>query len=214
MTGMESASRALSEAEAKQLLKARGILTTRFLLPRRSELGDLPLSYPLAVKVSSAKVLHKTEVGGLFLDVATPEELLRRYDQIVARFPEAEVLVESMEPKGPEVIVGVLHDKDFGPCIMFGMGGVMAELYKDVSFRRLPITRKDAEEMLGESKASAFFQGFRGFVADREAMLDLLLNVSNLAMEKKDMEQLDLNPVILREDGYVVVDAKMVLKER
>ena len=211
---MESASRALSEAEAKQLLKARGILTTRFLLPRRSELGDLPLSYPLAVKVSSAKVLHKTEVGGLFLDVATPEELLRRYDQIVARFPEAEVLVESMEPKGPEVIVGVLHDKDFGPCIMFGMGGVMAELYKDVSFRRLPITRKDAEEMLGESKASAFFQGFRGFVADREAMLDLLLNVSNLAMEKKDMEQLDLNPVILREDGYVVVDAKMVLKER
>ena len=211
---MESASRALSEAEAKQLLKARGILTTRFLLPRRSELGDLPLSYPLAVKVSSAKVLHKTEVGGLFLDVATPDELLRRYDQIVARFPEAEVLVESMEPKGPEVIVGVLHDKDFGPCIMFGMGGVMAELYKDVSFRRLPITRKDAEEMLGESKASAFFQGFRGFVADREAMLDLLLNVSNLAMEKKDMEQLDLNPVILREDGYVVVDAKMVLKER
>ena len=211
---MESASRALSEAEAKQLLKARGILTTRFLLPRRNELGDLPLSYPLAVKVSSAKVLHKTEVGGLFLDVATPEELLRRYDQIVARFPEAEVLVESMEPKGPEVIVGVLHDKDFGPCIMFGMGGVMAELYKDVSFRRLPITRKDAEEMLGESKASAFFQGFRGFVADREAMLDLLLNVSNLAMEKKDMEQLDLNPVILREDGYVVVDAKMVLKER
>jgi acyl-CoA synthetase (NDP forming) len=214
MTGMESASRALSEAEAKQLLKARGILTTRFLLPRRNELGDLPLSYPLAVKVSSAKVLHKTEVGGLFLDVATPDELLRRYDQIVARFPEAEVLVESMEPKGPEVIVGVLHDKDFGPCIMFGMGGVMAELYKDVSFRRLPITRKDAEEMLGESKASAFFQGFRGFVADREAMLDLLLNVSNLAMEKKDMEQLDLNPVILREDGYVVVDAKMVLKER
>jgi acyl-CoA synthetase (NDP forming) len=211
---MESASRALSEAETKQLLKARGILTTKFLLPRRGELSDLSLSYPLAVKVSSAKVLHKTEVGGLFLDVATPDELLRRYDQIMSRFPDADVLVESMEPKGPEVIVGVLHDKDFGPCIMFGMGGVMAELYKDVSFRRLPITKKDAEEMLGESKASAFFQGFRGFFADREAMLDLLLRVSSMAMEKRDMEQLDLNPVILREDGYVVVDAKMVLKER
>jgi acyl-CoA synthetase (NDP forming) len=214
MTGMESASRALSEAETKQLLRARGILTTNFLLPRRSELGELPLSYPLAVKVSSTKVLHKTEVGGLFLDVATSDELLRRYDQIMARFPDADVLVESMEPKGPEVIVGVLHDKDFGPCIMFGMGGVMAELYKDVSFRRLPITKEDAEEMLGESKASAFFQGFRGFFADREAMLDLLLRVSSMAMEKKDLEQLDLNPVILRESGYVVVDAKMVLKER
>ncbi|MDD1747945.1 MAG: acetate--CoA ligase family protein [Methanomassiliicoccales archaeon] len=214
MTGMESASRVLSEAETKRLLKARGILTTKFALPRRSELGDLPLSYPLAVKVSSAKVLHKTEVGGLFLDVMTPEELLRRYDQITTRFPDADVLVESMEPKGPEVIVGVLHDKDFGPCIMFGMGGVMAELYKDVSFRRLPITKRDAEEMLGESKGSAFFQGFRGFVADKEAMLDLLSRVSSLAMEMRDLEQLDLNPVILREDGYVVVDAKMVLKER
>jgi acyl-CoA synthetase (NDP forming) len=211
---MERASRALSEAETKQLLKARGILTTKFLLPRRDELSDLPLSYPLAVKVSSAKVLHKTEVGGLFLDVATPDELLRRYDQIKSRFPDADVLVESMEPKGPEVIVGVLHDKDFGPCIMFGMGGVMAELYKDVSFRKLPITKKDAEEMLGESKATAFFQGFRGFFADREAVLDLLLRVSSMAMEKRDMEQLDLNPVILREEGYVVVDAKMVLKER
>lgn len=211
---MESAFRALSEAETKQLLKARGILTTKFALPLRGELNDLPLSYPLAVKVSSAKVRHKTEVGGLFLDVGTPEELLRRYDQIMARFPDAEVLVESMEPKGPEVIVGVLHDKDFGSCIMFGMGGVMAELYKDVSFRRLPITKKDAEEMLGESKASAFFQGFRGFVADRDAMIDLLLRVSSLAMEMRDMEQLDLNPVILREEGYVVVDAKMVLKER
>ena len=90
----------------------------------------------------------------------------------------------------------------------------MAELYKDVSFRRLPITKRDAEEMLGESKGSAFFQGFRGFVADKEAMLDLLSRVSSLAMEMRDLEQLDLNPVILREDGYVVVDAKMVLKER
>jgi acyl-CoA synthetase (NDP forming) len=211
---MANASRASSEAETKRLLKARGILTTKFLLPRRSELGNLPLSYPLAVKVSSAKVLHKTEVGGVFLDVATPDELHRRYDEIIARFPDADVLVESMEPKGPEVIVGVLHDKDFGPCIMFGMGGVMAELYKDVSFRKLPITRKDAKEMLGESKASAFFQGFRGFVADKEAIIDLLLRVSGMATEMKDMEQLDLNPVILREDGYVVVDAKMVLKER
>jgi len=160
-------------------------------------------------------VLHPlTEVGGLFLDVATPEELLLRYDQITARFPDADVLVESMEPKGPEVIVGVLHDKDFGPCIMFGMGGVMAELYKDVSFRRLPINKNDAEEMLGESKASAFFQGFRGFVADKEAILDLLVRLSIMAMENREMAQLDLNPVILREDGYVVVDAKMVLKER
>jgi acyl-CoA synthetase (NDP forming) len=203
---------ALPEAKTKGLLKKRGILTTSFLVPRRGELERLPLTYPLAVKVSSAKVLHKTEVGGVFLDVATPEELIQRFDQIRAKFPDAEVLVESMEPKGPEVILGLLRDRDFGLCIMFGMGGVMAELYKDVSFRRLPISRKDAEEMLEESKASAFFEGFRGFVADRQAILDLLGKVSSMGMETKGLEQLDLNPVILRERGYVVVDAKMVLK--
>lgn len=209
---MENAPKALSEADTKRLLKAQGILTTNFLLPRRDELPSLPLDYPLAVKVSSSKVLHKTEVGGVFLDVATPEELLLRYDQIHDKFPDADVLVESMETKGPETIVGVVHDKDFGPCIMFGMGGVAAELYKDASFRRIPITDKDAEEMLEESKASAYFHGFRGFLADRGALVGLLLKVSAMATVRKDMEQLDLNPVILRENGYVVVDAKMVLK--
>lgn len=210
---MEDEFSALPEAKAKELLKRRGILTTNFLVPLRSELESLPLKYPLAVKVSSPKVLHKTEVGGVFLDVASPEELKARFDQIRDKFPEADVLVESMEPKGPEVIVGLLRDRDFGLCIMFGIGGVMAELYKDVSFRRLPISRRDAEEMLEETKASAFFEGFRGFVADRGAVLDLLQKVSDLGIGTKGLEQLDLNPVILRSEGYVVVDAKMVVRE-
>jgi len=209
---VEDASSALPEAKAKELLKKRGILTTNFLVPHRTELENLPLSYPLAVKVSSPKILHKTEVGGVFLDVATSEELVARYDQIREKFPDADVLVESMEPNGPEVIVGLLRDRDFGICLMFGMGGVMAELYKDVSFRRLPISKQDAEEMLEETKASAFFEGFRGFVADREAVLDLLQKVSQLGMENQDLEQLDLNPVILRSKGYVVVDAKMIIR--
>lgn len=210
---MGSKEAALSEGEVKGILKERGILTTSFLLPSREELRSLPLAYPLAVKVSSPRVLHKTEARGLFLDVQSYEELVRDYDDLKARFPGADVLVESMEPKGPEVIVGLIRDRDFGLSIMFGMGGVMAELYKDVSFRKLPISRKDAEEMLEESKASAFFEGFRGFKADREAILDLLQAVSVLGMEHANLEQLDLNPVILREKGYVVVDAKMVLKE-
>jgi acyl-CoA synthetase (NDP forming) len=209
---VEDASSALPEAKAKELLKKRGILTTNFIVPHRTELENLPLSYPLAVKVSSPKILHKTEVGGVFLDVATSEELVARYDQIREKFPDADVLVESMEPNGPEVIVGLLRDRDFGICLMFGMGGVMAELYKDVSFRRLPISKQDAEEMLEETKASAFFEGFRGFVADREAVLDLLQKVSQLGMENQDLEQLDLNPVILRSKGYVVVDAKMIIR--
>lgn len=203
---------ALSEAEVKALLRRRGILTTDFLLPKREELESLPLRFPLAVKVCSRGILHKTEVGGVFLEVRTPEELEQRYDDIISRFPDAQVLVESMEPKGPEVIVGLLRDKDFGLSIMFGMGGVMAELYRDVSFRKVPVSELDAEEMLEESKAAAYFEGFRSFKADRGAMLDLLMKVSRWGDSEPSLDQLDLNPVILREKGYVVVDAKMILR--
>ena len=203
---------ALSEAEVKTLLREKGILTTDFLLPRRGELPSLPLRFPLAVKVCSRDILHKTDVGGVFLDVRTPEELEQRYDDLASRFPGAQVLVESMEPKGPEVIVGLLRDKDFGLSIMFGMGGVMAELYKDVSFRRVPISKLDAEEMLQESRAAAYFEGFRSFKADRVAAMDLLMRVSKWGESEPGMEQLDLNPVILRTSGYVVVDAKMILR--
>lgn len=205
--------RNLNEAEAKQLLKGRGITTTEFFLPRREELASLPLRYPLAVKLCSSTVLHKTEVGGVYLDVPDLKTLESRYDDLKERFPNDQVIVEAMEPKGPEVIVGMTADRDFGPSIMFGVGGVMAELYKDVSFRTLPITRQDATEMTGETKADEFFKGFRGMRGDRSAVVDLLLSVSRLADDMSgEMEHLDLNPVILRESGYVVVDAKLVLK--
>jgi hypothetical protein len=203
---------ALSEAEVKGILQERSIHTTHFLVPHRQDLGSLPLSFPVAVKASSPTILHKTEVGGLYLDVRSHEDLVRKYDDLRSRFPGAEILVEPMEAEGPEVIVGLARDRDFGMSIMLGMGGVMAELYKDASFRKLPISRMDAEEMLGETRASAFFEGFRGFRADKVAMLDLLEKVSLLGQEYDGLEQLDLNPVILRETGYVVVDAKMVLR--
>lgn len=202
----------MSEAEVKAMLRERGILTTDFMTPSREELGDLRLRYPVAVKASSRSILHKTEVGGVFLDVATPKELEARYDDLSTRFPEARVLVESMERKGPEAIVGLFRDGSFGLSIMTGLGGVTAELYKEVSFRKVPISRLDASEMVDETRLSSYFEGFRGFKADREAFIDLLLKVSGWGSSTKEMEQLDLNPVILREEGYVVVDAKMVLR--
>jgi len=204
---------ALTEAQVKSLLRERGVTTTDFRLPSRDQLAEMDLKYPVAVKVCSPKVLHKTEVGGVFLDVPDAAALEERYDQIMGRFPDAQVLVESMEPRGPEAILGVIQDHDFGPSIMFGMGGVMTELYKDVTFRTLPITRYDAQEMTEETKVDEFFKGFRGMHADRESIVRLLLAVSNMAGEMSGrLSQLDLNPIILRENGYVVVDAKMVLR--
>jgi len=204
----------LNEAEVKGLLRDRGIATTNFLLPTRKELSSLALRFPVAVKVCSAKILHKTEVGGVFLDILDVNALEEKYDLIKHRFPEAQVLVESMEPKGPEAIIGVTEDKDFGLSIMFGMGGVMAELYNDVSFRTIPITKYDALEMTEETKADVFFKGFRGMKADRESVVGLLLKISDMAQEMSDsLSKMDLNPVILRENGYVVVDAKLLIKE-
>lgn len=202
----------LSEAEVKSLLAKLGIMTTRFVVPERHELRRMPFPFPMAVKVSSAEVLHKTEVGGVFLNIHNIQELEEKYDLIASRFPGTQVLVEAMEPPGPEVIIGLAEDAAFGMCIMFGVGGVQAELYKDVSFRTIPIERYDAEEMISETRAITFFEGFRGIKGDKEAVIELLCQISMLAMEHGEIVQMDLNPVILREHGYIVVDAKLKLR--
>ncbi|MDD1767611.1 MAG: acetate--CoA ligase family protein, partial [Methanomassiliicoccales archaeon] len=111
------------------------------------------------------------------------------------------------------VIIGLFKDPNFGLSIMFGMGGVLTELYKDVSFRLVPISKLDADEMVNEVKAEKIFRGFRGMKAAREALLDLLVKVSSLGNEFGDhINQLDLNPVFVRESDYVVVDAKLMLE--
>lgn len=203
----------LSEAEVKTLLREKGIKTTAFTTPKRSDLDTLEIDFPVVVKVCSPDVLHKSDQGGVFLDVRDRGEMISRYDDITRRFPMAEVLIEPMEKKGFEVIVGLTNDPSFGQCIMFGSGGVMANLIQDVSFRSVPIESKDAKEMIHETKARHVFEGFRGLKADLDSTVDLLVRVSEMGDELKDhLDQLDLNPVILYQDGYVVVDAKMVLR--
>jgi acetyl-CoA synthetase (ADP-forming) len=205
----------LSEAEAKTLIKEHGMPTTEFSLPSREELSSLPFQFPVAIKVNSPDVLHKTDVGGVFIDVKDWEELVRRYDEICERFPDAQVLVEHMEEGDAEFIVGLLKDPVFGLSIMFGTGGIMTELYKDVTFRKVPIGQRDAEEMLDEIVGGRMLRGFRGIKADREAMKRLLLSTSRLGEELEGrISQLDLNPVIVKREGVVVVDAKIILEER
>lgn len=204
---------ALSEAEAKTLLREWGIPTTNFVLPRRDELASLKIRFPVAVKVNSPQILHKTEMGGVFIDVRDWEELVRRYDEIRDRFPDAEVLVESMEEGSAEFIVGLLKDPVFGLSIMFGTGGVLTEIYQDVSFRKVPITPEDADEMMDGIKAGKVLRGFRGIKADREAVKRLLLGTSRMGEALEDhINQLDLNPVIVKEKGCVVVDVKVVFE--
>jgi acyl-CoA synthetase (NDP forming) len=208
-----SGRKVLTEAEVKTLLRERGIATTSFVTPTRDELDSLDIHFPVAVKVCSPEIMHKSDVGGVYLNVHDRREMIKSYEEIKSRFPDADVLVEPMVGKGFEVIVGVTDDPTFGQCIMFGSGGVLANLIQDVSFRKTPIAREDAKEMIEETKASSVFEGFRGIKADLDSAVDMLLNVSSLATELDGLlDQLDLNPVVLGPEGCVAVDAKMVLR--
>src|SRR5690606_32147746 len=123
------------------------------------------------------------------------------------------VAVQRMAPSGIEAIIGVARDPGFGPVIMFGLGGVFVEVLRDVSFRILPITEKDATEMIEDIRSSDILKGYRGKAVDLDSLKQLLLKISRLVVENPEISELDLNPLILYPDGYVTVDARMFVSE-
>ena len=207
---------ALSEKEVKDLLKEYGIKTTEYKVVNKEEdLKNIDLKFPVALKVCSGKILHKTDVGGVKLGIKDKDELLREFKKFKKKFPKENLLVDQMEEKGVEVIIGLVQDATFGLTIMVGVGGIYTELYKDVSFRVIPlIDKKSAEEMLNEIKGKKLLEGFRNIKADKEQVINLLMKVSKIGKELMDhIDQMDLNPVFVYEDDYCVVDAKLILKE-
>lgn len=207
--------RPLAEDQVKAILRECGVNTPNSAVLPKGELpSNLALAYPLVVKIRSAAILHKTELKGVALNIQDRQQLEEAVGEMRSRFPGEDLLVEEMEPTGVEIIVGLVEDATFGLSIMCGAGGILAELYQDVSFRRVPIDRGDAEEMLRELKAYALFEGFRGIKASREAVIDLLAKVSGLGQDLAGLiDQMDLNPVIVHEDRAVVVDAKLIWKD-
>lgn len=203
-----------TEDRVKALLRQRGLKTPAGLVLAPGEpLPSLPLNYPLALKVCSPEVLHKTDVGGVILGLSDREQLGAALASMRSRFPGCPLLLEQMEEKGVEVIVGALNDPDFGPTVMFGIGGTLAELYQDVTFRLAPISRADAASMLDDLRGRALLNGFRGMQVDRAALMEILLTVSHLAEEWGDaLVQMDLNPVFARPHDAVIVDAKLLLR--
>jgi acetyltransferase len=177
------------------------------------------LGFPVVVKLVSKTIIHKTEVGGVVLDVHSEEEAREAFLQIKERFAriskEAEmdgVLVQKMVSKGVEVIVGVTQDPSFGPLIMFGMGGIYTELFKDAVFRVHPLTDVDAQEMVRSIKAYKLLEGWRGAKpSDIKALEELLLRISAMVEDIPQIMEMDLNPLKALERGYVVVDARIML---
>lgn len=203
-----------TESQVKALLREHGLKVPASTLLRAGEaLDEVRLTYPLVVKVSSTDILHKTDVGGVALGVRDRQELAETVEAMRRRFPGRDLLIESMEEKGVEIIIGVLQEPSFGLAIMFGLGGVLAELYKDVTFRLAPLSRADAESMLEDFRGRRLLEGFRGISVSREALVDAILKVSRLAESLGDrLQQMDLNPIFARADDVVVVDAKLLLR--
>ena len=205
---------ALAENEVKDLLKAFNIKTTKYeVVKSLKDLENLKLRYPVALKVCSRQILHKTDVGGVKLAIKDFNELKEAFDVFKNKFSKEDLLVEQMEDKGIEIIIGLVNDPTFGLSIMCGIGGIFTELYKDVVFRVVPIDMCDAEQMVEEIKGKKLLEGFRGIKSNKRIVIDLLLKVSKIGedlMEKID--QMDLNPVFIYATNYCVVDAKLILK--
>jgi acetate---CoA ligase (ADP-forming) subunit beta len=214
----------LSEVQAKKLLKEAGVnVTDTILATSREEAISLSkkTGLPSVLKIISPDVIHKSDGGGVKLNLKTDDEIGKAYDDIIksvtAAYPAAKITgvsVQAMAPPGIEVIIGTSKDKQFGPVIMFGLGGIWVEVLKDVSFRLAPINQLDASEMIKEIKGYKLLNGFRGQPAvNKDSLEKMLLAVSELVTANPRIKELDLNPVIASEKGAVAVDARIILED-
>jgi acetyltransferase len=180
------------------------------------------LGFPVALKIVSDRIAHKTEVGGVRLGLGDGEAVLRAVRQMEGRLSDlgkrslvTGFEVQRMVPPGVETLVGIATDPGVGPLVAFGIGGVNAEIWKDVVFRVQPITRVDAEEMLGQIRGTRLLEGFRGAPpVDRDALVRALLAISSLVDERTDIVELDINPLLALPEGQGVlaVDARVLVR--
>ncbi len=207
----------LLENESKEILETYGIKTTGASVALSEDDAvriAQHLGYPVALKIVSAEVVHKTDAGGVKLGIDDDEGVRRAWRDIAASFAGKDMIgvaVQKMAAPGLEVIVGFTRDPSFGPVLMFGLGGIFAEVLNDVTFRVLPITADAAMDMVKEIKGYRVLTGYRGTTIDFEALTDLLLKVSDLALANPSIRELDINPAFLYPSGYVAVDARMFI---
>ncbi|HEU4443189.1 MAG TPA: acetate--CoA ligase family protein [Nitrososphaeraceae archaeon] len=213
----------ITEESAKSILTAYGINVPPYaLVSSTQEATDKAkqLGFPLVAKIVSPDILHKTDVKGVKIGLKSEEEVRRAFDDMYGRlstkYHTKGVILERMVDPGLEVIVGLQNDPQFGPVIMFGLGGINTEIFKDVTFRVLPITPKDIEEMIENLRGKTMLKGFRGSEPIEHATIsNMLMKISKLGVDAAPYyDSVDFNPVILYPNDYFVVDAKMLLREK
>ncbi len=219
-TSPAPAGKSISPADSMGFLAREGIPivpSQRASTEEEAVVAARQIGFPVAVKMNSPDVTHKSDVGGVILnlnDEAGVRKAFRALADVVSRLGARQggVLVSAMAAPGQEIIVGVTRDLQFGHAVMFGMGGTLVEVLRDVSFRIVPFSGRDAVEMIGETRGAKVLQGVRGGrPADVAALAQLLVQVSDLVEKHGEIDEMDLNPVIVHEKGLTVVDARVVL---
>ena len=211
--------KALSEFDSKQLMKMAGIPVSRNYLAKSKEEAieyAHQLGFPVVLKGCSDTLTHKTELGMVKLKLKTKKDVANAYDEITGKgIPLDGVLVQEwLDGDNREFVLGSIKDPQFGPCVMFGLGGVFTEALQDVSFRVAPITSIDAYEMMDELKTKKLLGAFRGSPAvDKEMLAQALVGLSELINTYEEIAEVDINPIIINGDKPVAVDALVILKQ-
>ena len=215
----------LGEAQIRPLLASYGIpIVQAEIAHTEQEAVEIisKMGVPAAMKIVSPDVLHKSDAGGIKLNVTGASEALTAYHEILDNInkihPKAViegVIIEPMAPEGQEVIIGMKRDPQFGPLVMFGLGGIYVELFKDVSFRIAPFTREDAVQMVQETKAGLLLDGMRGHKAgDVEAVIECILKIAQISLDYPEIQEIEINPLLVFDNkhGAVALDGRAILK--
>jgi acetyl-CoA synthetase (ADP-forming) len=213
----------LTEGESKLLLRDAGINTNDVELATSSEEAvslSNKIGYPVALKVVSKDIMHKSDVGGVKLGLDGEDEVMRAYAEIIASTKQRAanavidgISVQSMAKPGVEVIIGMFKDNQFGPVVMFGIGGELVEVYKDVSFGIAPIPKRYARQMINDIKGYPLLEGYRGRPGANIALLeDILIKLSDYVIANPDIKEVDINPIIAYTNNAVAVDARVILE--
>jgi len=215
----------LTEIESKQLVSEAGIPVVESKLARSQAQAvsmSREIGFPVVLKVVSPDIIHKSDSGGVKLGLANAAQVGRAYTEIIAAAKRTDskaklhgVSVQKMARPGVEVIMGMSKDAQFGPVLMFGLGGVFVEVLKDVAFRIVPLVRRDASQMIREIKGYPVLEGYRGQEPANITILeDLLLKLSDFVDKTPEIKELDLNPILAYSDGAVAVDARVILESQ
>jgi len=224
-TALDKGRTQLNEVEAKQLLASVGVPVAQTKLATTADEAvnaAEEIGYPVVMKIVSPDIAHKSDVGGVVIGIENNDGVRSVFEEIsqsvANKAPQAEIdgiAIQSMVPQGTEVIVGSTTDEQFGPVMMFGLGGVFVEILEDVAFRIVPLEPKDASDIVREIKGFPLLNGARGREkADIDSLENLILKVSNLVDENPEIAELDLNPIFAYSDGVVAVDAHVVLNTK